>query len=92
MLTVLILDLIYIIVSLISSVIPQVTLNQIPFFGETIRSTLVTMMGYWNSLIDTLPYLQVLWNSLIYIVLPFEMGLIVMKLLLGNRTPTNDDK
>lgn len=87
MLTILILRALNIITSLILSIVPTVDLGDIPLIGISLRALLVNIMGYWNTAVETLPYLGTVWNTFLYVIIPFELGLIILKFFLGNRTP-----
>jgi len=73
----------------ISVVFPYTTLSTIPYFGADLRETLITMMQYWNSAQETVPYLTALWQYFVYGVLGFELLLLVAKTVLGDRLPIN---
>jgi len=69
------------------SIMPVATIADIPVIGETITSIMVFAVTHWNSVIDTFPYFDIVWTLFLYIVIPFEIGLIVLKFFLGSRTP-----
>lgn len=89
MLTVLLLDLFDILTGLGFSIIPRVDLGDIPILGNYIRDILIFIMGYWNSFMETLPYLIVVWQMFIYVIIPFEIGLLILKFFLASRVPAN---
>lgn len=89
MLTVLLLDLFDILTGLVFSIIPRVDLGDIPILGNYIRDILIFIMGYWNSFMETLPYLIVVWQMFIYVIIPFEIGLLILKFFLASRVPAN---
>jgi len=65
------------------SFLPIVTLPQLflTYLGLAVR--------YWNSFLDTVPYLQLPWTLFLTVILPFEVVLITLRFFLGNRTPVN---
>jgi hypothetical protein len=67
--------------------LPVVSLSDIPFIGSTIRGLLLSVVEYWNAAQDTFPYLIVLWHVFIYVILPFELLMLTVKLVLGSRAP-----
>jgi len=73
----------------ISIVFPYTTLATIPYFGADLRETLITMMQYWNSAQETVPYLTALWSYFVYGVLGFEMLMLVAKAIFGFRLPAH---
>jgi len=73
----------------IFGILPQVSLADIPYIGDEIQGTLIAMMTTWNAVMVTVPYLTIVWNLFIWGVIPFEIGLIVLKFFLGSRTPQN---
>lgn len=77
------------ILSLLFLFFPVVTIADIPIFGEFMSSTLYTAVTYWNSFMLTFPYAETAWNMFLLFVIPFEIGLLVLKFFLGHRTPVN---
>jgi len=71
------------------SVFPVVTIASLPYIGPQISETLVTMVGMWNSFQDTFPYVTVVWHSFLWVILPFELLLLVGKIILGSRNPAH---
>lgn len=69
------------------SFLPTATLADIPVVGDSVRSILVTAVTSWNSFMQTFPYTIVLWEVFIYVIIPFEFAMMVLKLFLGSRSP-----
>lgn len=76
--------------ALFSLFLPIVTIRGIPIIGEFLYNTLITMVGIWNAFMDTFPYAEVAWEVLIYVILPFEIVMFIVKLILGSRTPSKE--
>lgn len=72
------------------TVFPVVTIQSLPYIGEELRSILVTMVGYWNSFMDTFPYAVIAWQTFLYVILPFELLLLIGKIILGSRNPSTN--
>lgn len=89
MITNFLLDLVVIIFAGLLSWMPVVTLASIPVVGGFISNTLQMAVGYFNSAMITLPYLQVVWHMFLWVVLPFELALLILKFFLGNHMPAN---
>lgn len=70
--------------------IPDVSLTDIPIMGDTIVSLLYSLVETWNAFLITFPYAEVAWNVLLYWIIPFELGLMVLKFFLGSRMPNSD--
>ena len=70
-------------VNVIFSWLPAV--DTLPF---GIDSAFISAMMYFNGAIDTLPYLEIVFDSFLYVI-GFEVLLLVLKLFLGSRTPHN---
>jgi len=68
----------------LSSVLP--TTATLPF---GLDSLLITAVSYFNMIMITVPYLQVVWDCFIYLLI-FEGVLQLIKLFLGSRTPVSD--
>lgn len=56
---------------------------------STWTAPLYTMMGYWNTMREIMPYLNILTWAFLFIFW-FEVGLLILKFLFGNRAPTNN--
>lgn len=56
----------------------------------TISTPLVTGVGYFNSLLLQLPFLQVLWWGMWNVIIPVEIGLLIFKFFAGQHTPVNN--
>lgn len=55
-----------------------------------IDSALSYVVGIWNTFLVTVPYAVVVWHMFLYFVVPFEVGLLVVKLVLGSRAPVHN--
>lgn len=62
-------------------------LDDIPYIGDSIVNTLTTVALTINAFIETVPYFEIVWNLFLFGVIPLEIGLIVLRFFLGNRTP-----
>lgn len=83
----LLLQLIVSILFVIFYLLPTATLISIPVIGAAISSTLTTVILSWNAFMVTFPYAQDLWYIFLYIILPFEIAVLTLKLFLGGRIP-----
>jgi len=68
-------------------ILPPVHLNALPFIGSGFYDLLVTMVSMWNAFIVTFPYAGIAWNVFLYVILPFELIMIIGKAFLGSRMP-----
>lgn len=66
-----------------------VTLEGIPYIGTEIVSILSTMTGLWNSFMETFPYADTAWTIFLYVIIPFEISLLVLKFFLAHRVPAH---
>jgi len=89
MIITLLINLIFIIFASIFTLLPEVTIADIPYIGSFIQSTLLTMVKMWNAFIVTFPYADVPWKIFLFVVLPFEILMLIAKFFLGHRLPTN---
>jgi hypothetical protein len=48
--------------------------------------SIVLAVGYFRGIMSTFPYLEVVWICFGYVIL-FEIGLLLLKFILGSRTP-----
>jgi len=74
--------------SLISYVMPNVDLGDIPYIGDSVRSSVVLAVGYFRGFMETFPYAYALWSVFLALI-AFELLLIGLKFFLGSRLPTN---
>lgn len=68
---------------------PEVHLIDIPVFGSLMVDYLTWAVTTWNSFLETFPYAQTAWQMLLFVVLPFELLMLVAKFFLGHRMPIN---
>jgi len=71
-------------ISAIFVFLPVVTIADIPFIGESVSSTLLTMMEYWNGFTATFPYAIHVTQVFLLVIVPFELLMLVSKLFLGS--------
>jgi len=90
MITILFLNFIILIVGIIFYFLPVVTIADIPWIGQYISDTLISVVHIWNGFLETFPYAVTPWHIFIWIILPFEILLIIARFFLGSRTPINN--
>lgn len=73
--------------ALIFQFFPVSGLRDIPQVGEPVADTLTLMVEYWNSFLITFPYAVIVWHMFLYVILPFELIMLIMKFFLGSRRP-----
>jgi len=69
--------------------LPEVSIASLPYIGPSISSFLYQAMGIWNAFMVTFPYAQIGWQVFLYVILPFEVLMLVGKFFLGSRMPHN---
>ena len=72
------------------SIFPTASLSNIPYVGSLIVSTITSAVKTWNTILETIPYLQFSWNAFLYVIIPAEIILLLMKFALGSRAPINE--
>lgn len=77
------------IVGIILSIVPTVTVAGIPIVGGFVSTYLTLAVGYWVTAEGILPYIAIVREMLIYVILPFEFTLLIIKVFFGSRMPTN---
>jgi len=70
-------------------VVPSVTLASIPLVGSYISEFLLLGVGYMNAFFEIVPYAELPWRLFLLVILPFEISLLLLKVLLGSRLPAN---
>lgn len=81
-----------ILVSLLGAIfyfLPVVYISTIPYVGQGISDTMLTMVGIWNAFLVTFPYAQVVWNTFLLVIVPFELLLLIAKFFFGHRLPAH---
>jgi len=77
----LLINFVLIIVGGLASFLPVVMLP------DQFRDILITISGYYHNFMDIMPFLQLPFTLFIWVILPFELSLILAKVLLGHRMP-----
>jgi len=67
----------------------EVTLASIPFFGDAMRVALISAVSYWNLFLEFFPYAQLPWRMFLWVIIWFELSLLVLKIFLGSRIPAH---
>jgi len=58
---------------------------------EVLSTPLTMASSAWYGIFETIPYLEVVWNTFLYILIPFEISMIIIKFFLGHRVPSHHD-
>jgi len=90
MIIILLLNLLLLVFGTIFSILPSVSIATIPVIGPSVSSFLYEAMGVWNAFMVTFPYAQITWDVFLYVILPFELLMLVGKFFLGHRMPSNN--
>jgi len=69
--------------------LPEVSISSIPYIGVPFYNLLVSLVSMWNAFISTFPYAGIAWNVLLFVILPFEVLMLLGKFFLGHRMPSN---
>lgn len=64
-----------------------VTLADLPVIGLTVQGILINMVTTWNAFLVTFPYAELPWRLFLYGVIPLEITIIILKFILGHRSP-----
>lgn len=83
MITQILFTIIFSILGLFLNWLPLVT--ELPFGLDNL---LQNMVGYYQSAMITVPYLEVVWECFLWII-SFEIVLLIAKFAFGNRLPSN---
>jgi len=75
----------------IFSFLPTVSIATIPYIGETVQGYLITIVQTWNAFMVTFPYAETGWNIFLYVIIPFEIMLMIAKFFFGSRLPAHLD-
>jgi len=69
---------------------PTVTIASLPYVGPYVSSALINVATLWNSFLVFFPYALTPWHVFLFVILPFEGFLLLMRFFLGHRTPVNN--
>jgi len=67
--------------------LPTVTIAGIPYIGSGLSSLLGTMAANFNAFSETIPYAIYPWHAFLFVLMSFEITMLVGKIFLGNRMP-----
>jgi len=76
--------------AIFSAFLPIVSISTIPIVGSSIYNAMAWGMGVWNAFLLTVPYAQLPWRIVLYVILPFELILLLVKVFLGSRVPVHN--
>jgi len=91
MLLLLLTNFVILVLSFVFQIFPVVVLADIPIIGPSFSSTLTTAVLYFNSFAETLPYIRVVMDMFLFVVLPTEFLILILKFFLGSRTPISNN-
>jgi len=64
-------------------------IRDLPVIGSVVASSLEMAVMMFNSFAYTFPYVTPVFQTFLYIILPFEVSVKLIKFFLGNRSPVN---
>ena len=70
--------------------LPVVHLTDIPLIGSFFVEYMGIMVHIWNSFMNFFPFAQMGWNMVMYVIIPFELLMLIAKFFLGSRVPNNN--
>jgi hypothetical protein len=68
---------------------PIVHLSGIPIVGTYLVSWMSIGVHFWNTFIQLFPFALLPWHMTVWVILPFELILLVAKFFLHHRVPAN---
>jgi len=77
-------------VAMVFSILPSVTVADIPFVGEFVDQYFTLAIQYWNSFMLIVPYTQIVWDIFLVVIIPFEVSMLFAKFFFGSRLPSNN--
>jgi len=66
------------------------SISGIPVIGDVLYTTLSTVSKYWVLARDIVPYMNDVWLVFSLVIIPFELALLVAKVILGSRAPVKE--
>jgi len=76
---------------LLFSWLPDVSVASIPVIGPSLAEYLLLAVTKWNAFMVTFPYAEVVWNVFLFAIIPFELLLLVLKVILAHRVPVSSN-
>lgn len=76
-------------IGMVMSIVPEVTIGSVPIVGPFIVTYLGMAVGYWNTFEGILPYVGIVKDMFVYVIIPFEVTLLLVKVFFGSRTPAH---
>lgn len=89
MITNLFITFVLIILTSIFSLLPVVNIASLPLIGPVLSSSLSQAVSVWNAFLVTFPYASIAWQVFLYVILPFELLMLIAKFFLGHRLPAH---
>jgi len=87
MISIFLLQVFIIIIGVFFFILPVATISSIPIIGSTISDILYSIIISWNTFMISFPYAQTLWDVFLFVIIPFEISVLILKLVFGSRTP-----
>jgi len=69
--------------------LPEVGISSIPLIGDQAYYYLALAVSYWNTGVSIFPPARIVWTVFVWVVIPFEILLLLAKVFLGSRTPAH---
>ena len=85
----LLIDGLFLVLTAIFYFLPEVSLADIPIIGSSITTNLPIIVHHWNGFMEIFPYAEDTWNVFLYVIIPFEILLLIAKFFLGHHVPVN---
>ena len=76
-------------IAMLTSIIPNVGVSDIPFVGTYVATYWTMAVEYMNTAVTIIPFFDIVWHSFLYIILPFEFSMLIAKFFFGSRLPSN---
>ncbi len=70
-----------------TAIFGEAKIANLPFVGSFLNTTLLSVSGTWNAFVVTFPYAGIAWDVFVYVIVPFEVIMLFLKVFLGSRVP-----
>ena len=56
---------------------------------DSVRNVLILAVSYWNNFLGDFPFAVLPWHIFLYVIIPFEVTLLIAKFFFGHILPAN---
>jgi len=77
------------ILAMVMSILPSVGIQDLPFIGPQVYSFWVLAVSYVHMAFAIIPFMEIVWSTFVYVIIPFEFSMLLLRVFLGSRAPVH---